>query len=203
MSTEDTTIAGDERPNRTRAPIRTGLSAENDQQQANQQSAPRTTTPSEDSRARAKARAAQLLSHLGTLDKGVDEFYIKQEWIPDGWSYEWKRKSVLNQEEPSYQVSLAEGGWEAVPVERHPHMMPVGWRGAVIERKGMVLMERPAEITEAVKAIDLKRARDQVRQKEEQLNGAPAGDRSPFDPTNRGEKLVRLGKSYEMPIPDK
>ena len=67
----------------------------------------------------------------------------------------------------------------------------------------MVLMERPAEITEAVKAIDLKRARDQVRQKEEQLNGAPAGDRSPFDPTNRGEKLVRLGKSYEMPIPDK
>ena len=155
----------------------------------------------ESPKTRAARRAAELRNHLGTLDEGIDEFYIPKEIIPDGWSYEWKRRTVLGQEDPSYQVALAKQGWEAVPANRHPEMMPLDWKGNLIERKGMVLMERPAEITEEVKAHDLRKARLQVRQKEAQLNSAEQGQ---FSRTKSdGTSLVKINKSYEaMPIPE-
>ena len=79
-----------------------------------------------------------------------------------------RRQRVLGQEDPAYPVALRRTGWEPVPVSRHPEMMPPG-AGGVIERKGMVLMERPKEITDEMKAIDYRNARNQVRTKEQQL----------------------------------
>jgi hypothetical protein len=156
----------------------------------------------DDPRARAAKRAMELREHLGNMDEGEDEFYIDPRVIPDGWSYEWKRHTTLGAEDPAYQVSIARKGWEAVPVSRHPEMMPDNYKGTTILRKGMILMERPAEITELAKAQELRKARQQVRQKEIQLHGAPAGDNSPFEATNKGNSLVKIGKSYEpMPIP--
>ena len=157
----------------------------------------------EEPRARAARRAAELLGHVEDLDQGEDKFYIDPRVIPDGWSYEWRRDTVLGKGDPSYQVSLARSGWETVPPARHPEMMPMGWPGGRIEREGLVLMERPAEITARMKAIELRRAREQVGQKEAQLYGAPAGPNSPFEPDNKGRRMTKLGKSYEMPIPDK
>jgi hypothetical protein len=165
------------------------------------------TTREEDSLTRAKRRAQELRDHLGDMDEGEDEFYIDPKVIPDGWSYEWKRKEVLGQKNSSYDVSLRRRGWEEVPASRHPDMMPDDYTDGPIIRKGMILMERPLEITEEAKAIELRKARSQVRQKEAQLNGAPAGENSPFEATNKGAPLVKLGKSYEpfrpMQIPDK
>jgi len=160
----------------------------------------------EDPRERAARRVAELLGHSGEFDlddDGVNEFYIDPKIVPDGWTYEYRRLMVLGQSDPSYQVSLAMKGWEAVPVSRHPELMPYGHDGGTIERRGMILMERPAQITERAKARDLAKARGQVRSKEDQLRGAPAGDNSPFDASNKGSPLVNLKKSYEMPIPDK
>jgi hypothetical protein len=138
-----------------------------------ERSAMRPPVREEDPRARAAARAAQIKGHLGELDEGVDDFITPPP--PPGWTYEWKRKTIYNQEDPAYQVSLARMGWEAVPTTRHPEMMPGGGSHANIERKGMILMERPAEITEEVRAADLRKARNQVRAKEAQLNNAPDG----------------------------
>jgi hypothetical protein len=149
-------------------------------------------------RERAEARAAELRDHLGALDDMSDEFAIPKEIVPDGWTYEWKRRTNLGQEDYSYTVSLLQHGWEPVPVSRHPEMMPKDWAGgASIERKGMVLMERPTVIVEEAKKRSLRDARNQVRQKEAQLSGAPAGDNSPFEPTNKGSPLVNIKKSYE------
>ena len=107
---------------------------------------------------------------------------------------------VLNQEDPSYQVHLARMGWEPVPAGRHPEMMPAGTTSKTIERKGMVLMERPSEITNESRMISLRRARGQVRAKEEQLAAAPAGQ---FERSNKDASLVKVKKSYEaMPIPE-
>jgi Kef-type K+ transport system membrane component KefB len=39
------------------------------------------------------------------------------------------------------------GGWETVDAKRHPEMMPKGYVGS-IEREGMLLCERPLEITQ-------------------------------------------------------
>ena len=99
----------------------------------------------DDSKARAEARLREI---RGQANAGVgdrDKFWAPQ--APDGWSYEWKTKTVLGQENPSYQVELMRQGWEAVPLSRHPDMMPAGWRGEFIEVEGQVLMERPAVLT--------------------------------------------------------
>jgi hypothetical protein len=153
--------------------------------------APRETFREEDPRTRAARRAAELRDHGSVNDDGTDEFYIDPRIIPDGWSYEYKRYTVLGAQEPSYQVQLALKGWESVPAARHPELMPDNYSGMTIERKGMILMERPAEITNEVKARELRKAREQVGQKEQQLNGMPAGPNSPF------ESNSKIGRSYE------
>lgn len=153
----------------------------------------------EDPRTRAARRAAELRDHRGSLDEGTDDFYIDARIIPDGWSYEWKRHTTLGAEDPGYQVSLARAGWEAVPAHRHPEMMPDNYKGGSITRKGMILMERPLEITNEAKALELRKARAQVNQKEAQLNGAPAGQ---FERDNKGAPMAKISKTYEaIPIP--
>lgn len=154
----------------------------------------------EDSRAAAQRRAAEILGHIGDLDEGTDEFYIPRDMIPDGWDYEWKRRTVQGQEDPAYQVALARTGWTPVPVKRHPELMPANWTGMTIERKGQVLMERPKEISDRVRQLDDRRARNQVRAKEQQLAAAPPGtmEKEFSDPRTRPQ----IKKSYEaMPIP--
>lgn len=159
-------------------------------------------TDDSDPRSRAAARAAQLREHLGEgLGEGIDEFYIDPAIIPDGWSYEWKRETVLGQPDPSYQVALASRGWEPVPANRHPQLVPPGWTGKHIPRKGCLLMERPKEITEEVRAQDNRRAREQVRQKEVQLGAAPPGT---FERDNKGNPMATIKRSYgNIPIPEK
>lgn len=170
---------------------------------ADTQSAPTPSAPAgDDSRTRAARRALELREHRGgNMDDGVDKFYIDPRLIPDGWSYEWKRFTILGKEDPSYQVSLADRGWEAVPRSRHPFMMPENYQGQTIEREGQVLMERPKEITDEVNVIEKRKAREQVRSKEEQLAGAEPGQ---FQRDNKGNSLVSVKKSYEsIAIPDK
>ena len=156
----------------------------------------------DDPRARAAARAAQLREHIGDLDEGTDEFYVPPSMVPDGWTYEWKRRTIWNQEDPAYTVQLARDGWEEVPLTRdsaHKAMMPKNWSGNTIERKGMILMERPKEISDEIRNIELRRARQQVRIKESQLSGTPEGTLSrDADPRVRPQ----IKKSFDMPIPE-
>jgi hypothetical protein len=153
----------------------------------------------EDPRAAAARRAAEIRGHLGSMDEGTDEFFIDPSQIPDGWTYEWKRKTVLGQEDPAYQVHLARTGWEPVPTTKHPEMMPGQGNHPNIERKGMMLMMRPAVISEEARDIELRRARGQVKAKEEQLAGAPEGGLGHRD---HAQVKPKIGKSYEaMPIP--
>jgi len=147
----------------------------------------------DDPRARAARRAAEIKGHLGgNMDEGTDEFFIDTRTVPDGWTYEWKRRTVLGKEDPAYQVSLARLGWEPVPASRHPEMMPAGMSAADIERKGMVLMERPKEITDEARRIDAQKARNQVRAKEQQLSYAPEGTL----PRDHAQARPNIKKSY-------
>lgn len=151
---------------------------------------------------RAAQRVAEIRKHRAGLDlDNEDKFFIDQRIVPEGWSYEWKRKSIYNQEDPSYQIRLADGGWTPVPTnrdERHRALMPTGTYNT-IERDGMILMERPLELTDEAKALELRRARNQVRSKEAQLNSTPDGTLSRDDSRVRPQ----VKKSYEaMPIPN-
>lgn len=158
----------------------------------------RPTIREEDPRTRAARRAAEIRGNVGNMDEGVDKYRIDPHMIPDGWSYEWKRKSVLGKDDPSYQVELERKGWEPVPAARHPSYMPDGGKYVTIERDGMVLMERPLELTIEARQIEHRKARLQVRNKEEQLNAAPQGH---FERDNKGNSMSKISKSY-MPIPN-
>jgi hypothetical protein len=145
---------------------------------------------------RAARRIAELRGHNNAnLDEGIDKFKAPEP--PPGWSYEWKMKNVMGWEDPSHHNRVESGGWEAVSARRHPEMMPKGYSGA-IEREGMVLCERPAEITNERKQRDLMMARQQVRIKEGQLtnsDGLLGREDSKVAP--------KIKKGYEpMQIPD-
>ena len=151
----------------------------------------------EDPREAAARRAAQIRGHIGDLDEGTDEFSAPP--APDGWTYEWKRKTVMGQEDPAYQVALARSGWENVPTSAHPEMMPGQGNHPTIERKGMSLMMRPASISDEIRDIEYRKARNQVRVKEQQLNNAPDGT---FERVNKNDGLTKIKKSYEsIPVP--
>jgi hypothetical protein len=153
-------------------------------------------------RERAALRAKQIRdNNKGDLGEEVDEFYIDPDIVPDGWSYEWKRYSLMGMEMDSHFVHLAQMGWEAVPTSRHPELMPLGTERKDIVRKGMMLMERPMELTDEVRAIERRAARERVQTREQQLSQVDPGH---FERTNKDNSLVKVKRSYEpMPIPDK
>jgi hypothetical protein len=158
-------------------------------------------TTEESPRERAARRTAELRGHdVDVGDDGTDEYYIELGIIPDGWSYEWKTRTILGAEDPAHQVALARKGWEIVPASRHPELMPMGYKGVEITRKGMVLMERPMEITQEARNAEYRKARMQMRDKEAQLTQPKGGE---FERTNKGDPLVKISKKYEaIPIPE-
>lgn len=150
----------------------------------------------EDPRTRAARRAAELRNHAkGDLDEGNDKYYIPLEDIPPDWEYEWKRKSVFNVEDPAYMVQLARKGWEPVPASRHPEFMPISGKYNTIERDGMILMERPKEISDEARARDAREARFRMQAQKEHLQSTPDGQ---FE---RSRPVVK--STYEsIPIPE-
>lgn len=152
---------------------------------------------SDDPRERAAKRTAELRKHNVNFDEGVDKFAAPPP--PDGWTYEWKRKSVMGWEDMSYMSNLERMGWEPVPASRHANMMPKGYTGA-IERDGQVLMERPKEITQEIRDIELKKARQQVQIKAGQLDPKGRGGLMDRDDANAN---VKIKKGYEpMQVPE-
>lgn len=145
------------------------------------------------------ARTAAILDRIdANIDGEDDRYYVDPAEIPDETSYEWKRWSTLGKEDPAYHVNLTRMGWEPVPAERHPAMMPDTYTGKTIERDGMMLMERPKIITDKIQERDYRRARAQVRDNEAQLGQAPSNT-APRD--NKGTPLATVKKSYSAPIP--
>ena len=154
----------------------------------------------EDSRSAAARRAAELRGHLGDIVEGQDDFYVPLDEIPDGWTYEWKRHTTYGQEDPAYQIQLARSGWEPVPASRHPWMMPNNTSSQTILRKGLILMMCPTEIVQERQSAELRKARMQVRHKEQQLAGTPDGTMT----RDHAQARPKISKSYEaMPIPEK
>lgn len=159
---------------------------------------PRPDMREEDPRERARKRAEQIRNLKGDFDdfEGGNDF-----WAPDappGWTYEWKRHLVAGQEDPTHMVELLRDGWEPVPTNRHPEMMPGQGNYPNIIRKGMMLMERPTELVRDAKEGERRKALNQVRAKEAQLSGTPEGTMS------RNEEGVRpkIKKSFATPIPE-
>jgi hypothetical protein len=94
----------------------------------------------------------------------------------------------MQKEDAPYQIRMRHAGWKPVPRYRHPEMMP-GSDSDAIERDGMLLMERPKEYNDEVRARERQKAQDQIRAKKAQLNGTPEGQLERVRP--------KIGNSYE------
>lgn len=141
----------------------------------------------------ASERMKEIRSTLPDNEDDVDKFHIDPSLVPPGWSYEYKRKLLVGQEDPSYMNSLYRNGWEEVAQSRHPNIL--------VEQGGMVLMERPKELTDERQAANTRLARNAMRAKEEQLGMAPSGTLPRDTPNARAASHIR--RTYEPgPIPD-
>lgn len=141
----------------------------------------------------ASERMKEIRATLPDNEDDVDKFHIDPSLIPPGWSYEYKRKLLVGQEDPSYMNSLYRNGWEEVQQSRHPNIL--------VEQGGMVLMERPKELTDERQAANTRLARNAMRAKEEQLGMAPSGTLPRDTPNARAASHIR--RTYEPgPIPD-
>ena len=102
-----------------------------------------------------------------------DMFYIPVEEIPEGSSYEWKRYSVNGQQDPFYLAGMRQQGWEPVDPKRHPNWVPPGYAEPNIIKGGMILMERPIELTQEARRETRALAKQQMVEAEQRLGMTP------------------------------
>jgi hypothetical protein len=102
-----------------------------------------------------------------------DMFYIPLDEIPEGSSYEWKRWSLSGQEDPFYIAQMREQGWEPVNPKKHPTWVPPGYSQPHNIKGGLILMERPIELTREAQAEQRKLAKTQIREAEQRLGMTP------------------------------
>jgi hypothetical protein len=131
----------------------------------------------EQSLARAEARIRQLRGNpeLSGLDR--DKYWAPPP--PAGFDYQWRLKAVLGKDEIDQIRQDELNGWEAVPLSRHPELMPRDWKGNTIEVGGLVLMERPLIFTEEAREAEKRAAREAVYTKEAQMREGRASDLGP------------------------
>jgi len=123
-----------------------------------------------------------------------DPYYIPKEEIPEGMSYEWKRWSVVGQTDPFYIAQQREQGWEPVPPKRHPNWVPPGYNEPHIIKGGMILMDRPIELTNEAKRELRQLSKQQVREAEQRLGMTPKGELTRDDDRVRPRVVKEVGR---------
>ncbi len=82
---------------------------------------------------------------------------------PAGMHYEWKRQTFMGAVDTEHLVNLEANGWTPVPADRHPELTGTRLQsGSEIVRGGLMLMERPIEITDEARELDGFAAKQQV-----------------------------------------
>jgi hypothetical protein len=136
---------------------------------------------SETGRVMVRGRDGQMLTRKRT--NTGDKFHVDPRDIPEGWTYQWIAESVFlnSDKEVVSTVGFYENGWTPVPAQRHEgQFMPVGYKGH-IRREGLILVERPKELTDEARDEEIAAAKNLIRTQNEQfqprLPGARAGQR--------------------------
>jgi hypothetical protein len=151
---------------------------------------------------RARKRIAELRATYGDEDEDTAGDAFIDKWFaeaPPGWTYEWKTHSVWNKEYPQYMNNLYRKGWQSVPASRHRDLTFPEYDGESIIIDGMILMERPKELTDRQRIRDFRKAVDQMKFSEQKLTEAPPGT-APRDIHPR--TLPRVSSHTGPAIPD-
>lgn len=148
---------------------------------------------SAESRARAEAKVRAIRGNPELQGMERDKYYAPPP--PDGWDYQWKLKSVMNQDDLDRIRQVEAAGWEPVPLSRHPELMPRNYTGETIEVGGLVLMERPKIFTDEARAEERRLAREAVLMKEAQMREGRGGDLGP----RQVNRFSKTHQSIEVP----
>lgn len=133
-------------------------------------------------------------------DETNDPLYVPEHLIPEGFTVEYKRHSILGQaEKASNLINLRQQHWEYVSIKDMPQfaeLMPAGHKGDTVERDGVILMIRETYLVEDAQNDDYEKAREQVDQKTQQINGSGPNEFA------RDKKSTIINRTYERaPIP--
>jgi len=151
---------------------------------------------------RARRRISELRAQYGDMDEEDSDVYLDRFYAesPPGWTYEWKTHTVFGKTFPHYSNQLLRTGWAPVPANRHRELLYPEYSDETIIVDGLMLMERPKELTERRRLRERMKATDQVRNSEAKLSDAPPGT-APRD--QHRKTAPRVGSSVgPIGIPD-
>lgn len=122
------------------------------------------------------ARETEVAPEAGRrrrVRQGNDRYDFDKSIVPTGYAYQWKRYSILGQEDPAYMAELHQLGFDPVPSERHDGLfLPHGTKGPIIIG-GQILMERHLEDEREARREDKMRADEQVNGSRKQFGLPP------------------------------
>jgi len=145
----------------------------------------------------AKPVSSARVNYDALPDDDDDRLKIPRDQIPDGMDYQWVTDSVLGQPMPQRRNRFMRRGWRPVPASRHPDMMPEGFQGE-INIEGLVLMERPMELTIEARRRERMKAAEQVFVREQAMRRGDLGPNVTFDTEHpSAQRANRVNKSYE------
>lgn len=149
-------------------------------------------------RASAIGRDGKILTRKNS--GAVDKFDLRAMGIttPPGWTYEWKRKTIAGMEDTDHLNGLMENGWTPVPADRYVGNFNVKSRTGEIVRDGMILMERPEELTHEARTEEALAAREQIHAQNAQYRGRLPSGMSGEHPGVRAQ----INTTYEPSAPE-
>lgn len=129
-------------------------------------------TPSANGRPlqRSEQRSEMRMPQRRVVRNALNRFDVDERKIPPNMSYGWKRKTLYGMEDIEGLINAEANGWTCVPPDRHPELM--GSRASQaneIVRGGLVLMERPKEMTNYVMDLEERDARRQIANQMQRL----------------------------------
>lgn len=127
-----------------------------------------------------------------------DKFYVHPGDIPDGMSYQWIAVTVMGFQQTQSLASFDMNGWRPVPISRYPgRYAPISKKSSdpiIIE--GLMLVERPIELTVEARTEEVMEARNLIRTRNEQFNPRLPGA---LDGRHRGTGLKASRTIEGMP----
>lgn len=136
--------------------------------------APRIPARNSYGRIQAFNRAGKLISrtHYATSDK----FDVPLHFIPDGWTYQWLSQETVGK--TNNNSHFFANGWEPVPAKRHDGVFTQkGYEGHIVV-DGMILVERPVQLTIEARLEEIKAAKSLLKTQNEQFQPKLPGARS-------------------------
>jgi hypothetical protein len=127
-----------------------------------------------------------------------DKFHIDKIDIPEGMSYQWIAVTVVGAEQRNSLAGFVQNGWTAVPMSRYPGRYGPEKENGPILIDGLMLHERPEELTEEAINEGIKASRDLIKTRNDQFTPKLPGALSP---RHRGTGL-RASRSIEGMPPD-